>query len=151
MFRFYTGVAFLSGKGCVGGKSCVQMSAFKSGFWTKKISMFWRLLFASHEYFIFQSEFCITLILLFSRDLRRSQFRKIKKVISSKNPTKKQHQRNVKFRLKNKILMWCEEKASKHRNSLKIGHLDTWLTSYEAFSRQKSNPRIISKHSDPIT
>ena len=51
---------------------------FSRGFELRKFLCFWRFLFASHEYF------------LFSRDLRRSQFRKIK-VISSKIPTKKKN------------------------------------------------------------
>ena len=55
---------------------------FSWGFELSKFLYFWRSV-ASHEYFAFYSEFYVTLIMLFSRDLERNRFRAIK-VISSK-------------------------------------------------------------------
>ena len=55
---------------------------FSGGFELRKFLYFWRPV-VSHEYFAFYSGFYVTLIMLFSRDLRRNRFRAIK-VISSK-------------------------------------------------------------------
>ena len=85
---------------------------FSRGFERRKFLGIWCLLFASHDYFAVKLGFNITSIFLFSRGFRWDDFY-FSKFTSSQIPTKKHYQRNVKSRLKSKILMWCGEKTSK--------------------------------------